>query len=469
MAADADRQPRGWRAVVLEQIGPPRLPPPPELAVSRYIPLSRRDVIADLCHDPTGAKDVDAFALMGVRLQRHRGDEYDRRAARIGELYLPFSPDPDSVVVGRADRKGREEHMALSAEIDALLTQANFRVVPNETITDILSRQSPYALQIEVDLSEYDVLQVYSRDEAVERRSVRRPERAYLVKAHFEVRIFRRLFVMLKLKSDEDKALELAEAEAISYRSALRRVRRRRRGLPEGTNTDEIHVKVFKDMPEHDLQILFPLRRVQFRPFDKLKFMATAGGGTVVGIFSTTGKLLAATNPVTAVVALVAFIGLVGRQVATFFNQRNQYMMELAQKLFFHNLANNRAAITLLLDRAEEEDVKEDLITMYFCAGTTFEAREVAARKRAIDALIAARYGVAVDFEIEDALSRLVADGAVARDGDTYRVMSFADAAQRYAELLRADDASEAHGLAHRDEVSAPDGRQGFASGADLS
>jgi hypothetical protein len=193
-------------------------------------------------------------------------------------------------------------------------------------------------------------------------------------------------------------------------------------------------------MPEHDLQILFPLRQVQFRPFDRLKFFATATGGTAFGIFSTTGKVLAATNPITAVGALIGFIGLLTRQITQFFNQRNRYMMELAQKLFFHNLANNRAALTLLLDRAEEEDVKEDLITLYFLRGESVTRSALPEKKAMIEKVIADRYGVRVDFELDDALSRLIKDGAVREEGGILHFPTLRDAAAYYARQRERDD-----------------------------
>jgi hypothetical protein len=38
------------------------------------------------------------------------------------------------------------------------------------------------------------------------------------------------------------------------------------------------------------------------------------------------------------------------RQVMSFFNTRNHYMMLLAQNLYFCSLANNRGALTLIAD-----------------------------------------------------------------------------------------------------------------------
>ncbi len=424
-------------------------PPEPRARIaSRFIPLTRQAVLADLAADPLGRGEAAAFASVALRLQKHRAHVYRALGEEMAAAYLPFSPDADTLPDPRITPEIRARSERRLSELTAhLLDRANYQRLADDEITEILSAQSPYSLRIAVDLAEYDELQIYFRDVYLATHTVRRPEWAYLRKAHYEVRIYRRLFVLLKLKSAEARAAELAEADGLSDKKALRLVRRRRRALPEGLSPASIYIKLFKDMPQHDLQILFPLRTVQFRPFDKIKFFATAGGGTAFGLFTTTGKILAASNPIAAAGALIGFIALVGRQVTVFFNQRTRYMMELAQKLFFHNLASNRAALSLLLDRGEEEDVKEDLFTLYVCAGETFTDGELAAKKREIDALITSRYAAEVDFELTDAVRRLTGDGVVTRTAGTIRFATLAEAAEIYEGHLKADDADDARHL----------------------
>ncbi|RAI04064.1 hypothetical protein DLJ53_06295 [Acuticoccus sediminis] len=437
-------------SVLLRELAGFPLPPEHErphrpIAASRFIPLSRQAVMAHLCRHIEGEKDGETFAMAALRLERHRNHDYRRLASEVRRVYLPFSPDNDTVNVLQfepAVREEMEDH--LSGLTRHLLTRANYTALEMDEIDAILSEQSSYSLRIEVDLDEYDLLQVYVRDVYMKPHHVRRPETAYLKSYTYNIRAYRRLFILLKLKTDEERAAEIAEVERVSLKTARKRVAKRRRQLPSGLSTDNIYIKVFKDMPEHDLQILFPLRRVQFRPFDKLKFYATAGSGTMFGIVSTTGKVFAATNPIAAVGALVGFGGILARQVAGFFNQRTRYQMELAQKLFFHNLANNRAALTLLLDRAEEEDVKEDLITLYFLAGESVDESELSGHKRRIEAAIEEQCGVGVDFELDDALRRLKRDGMVTVRGTTLTFGTFADAVARYDALAEEHDVDDA-------------------------
>jgi hypothetical protein len=452
---------------VREVAGIPEIPEdvPLDVPVSRFIPLTRQAVMVDLCEDMEGPDDTDYFAHLAIELERHRAHAYRLRASEIRRLFLPFSPDADTLKVedlepDEAQRMERE----LAHLVRHLLDRANYQPIPNEELSQILSAQSPYSLRIEVDLEEYDLLHVFARDIYVAERAVRRPETLYLLKARLRTRVYRRLFVALKLKTDEVRAREVAAREEISEKKALKMVRKRRKALPQDTQASCIYVKVFKDMPEYDLQILFPLRSVHFRPFDRIKFFATAAGGTAFGVFSTTGKVLAATNPIAMVGALIGFIGLLARQITQFFNQRNRYMMELSQKLFFHNLANNRAALTLLLDRAEEEDVKEELITLYFLRGETVERRELAEKKRMIEDVIAERYGVRVDFEIEDALRRLVEDRTVREEGDTLVFPTLRDAAAHYARLRQEDDEEDTRrlmaALGHHDAADVRQARE---------
>jgi hypothetical protein len=188
--------------------------------------------------------------------------------------------------------------------------------------------------------------------------------------------------------------------------------------MPLGVSSNHIYVKMFKRIPQIDLEMLFPNTKVAFRPFDKLKLMVTAGGGTVAGVTGTATKLLAATNPFTLAFGVAGLSAVVFRQVMKFFNTRNRYMMVLAQNLYFCSLANNHGALTLISDRAEEEDVKEDMLLYAFLARHPAKYDALTAIKQDATAFLKERCGVSVDYDAEDALRRLLADGLVRSDAD---------------------------------------------------
>ena len=135
-------------------------------------------------------------------------------------------------------------------------------------------------------------------------------------------------------------------------------------------------------------------------------------------MFGSVTKLLAAASPIAMGLALAGLAGVIFRQVMSFFNTRNHYMMVLAQNLYFHNLANNRGVLTLLADRAEEEDIKEDLLLYGFLAGHAGPRPTADALKARAERFVHGSCGVGVDFDVQDALDCLGRDGIVTRRPD---------------------------------------------------
>ena len=133
--------------------------------------------------------------------------------------------------------------------------------------------------------------------------------------------------------------------------------------LPVAVSSDYVYLKLFKNLPRSDVEMIFPNTKVRFRLFDKIKFGVTAGGGLGMGVFGTASKIaLLTTNPIAFAGALVGLGGVAARQASNFIAQRNRYMVVMAQNLYFHAMADNRGVVTLLADRAAEEDVKEEML-----------------------------------------------------------------------------------------------------------
>ena len=78
--------------------------------------------------------------------------------------------------------------------------------------------------------------------------------------------IFQRLFLLLKLKPAEQRGAEIAAATGIDQARAVKMARKRREHLPTGVSSGKIYVKVFKRIPQVDLEMLFPNTRIAFRP-----------------------------------------------------------------------------------------------------------------------------------------------------------------------------------------------------------
>ena len=95
--------------------------------------------------------------------------------------------------------------------------------------------------------------------------------------------VFQRLFILFKLKPFEQRVQEVMQEKKIDHEEADSIVRRLRKLLPDTVTSDFVYIKLFKNMPRSDVEMIFPNTKVSFRLFDKIKFGVTAGSGVGVG------------------------------------------------------------------------------------------------------------------------------------------------------------------------------------------
>ncbi len=407
----------GAAAEAPSSAAPIGLPDPP----GHFIPLTRKYLRAKLLEliNEDGA-DVGTFSHALHCLAAWRHNTYRARLLQLLDDYIPFLPDGDTTCFTDLGTDERERaHRRFIEGVEELLISANYRRLDEADVQRLLDEKSPYGLHLNVDLSAFDDILLYYRGTDLTTREERNPWLLYLRKERFEVPIFQRLFLLLKLKPIERRVEEIVAQEGIDRARAEKRVRKIRSRLPVGVTSSHIYLKLFKRIPQTDVEMLFPNTKISFRPFDKLKLLVTAGGGTVAGVAGSASKLLVATNPIALAMALAGISGVIFRQVMGFFNTRNRYMMVLAQNLYFCTLANNRGALTLITDRAEEEDTKEDMLLYVFLARRERVSQgELGDVAKAIEAFLQERCGVSVTFDMDDALRRLTADRLVSEDGD---------------------------------------------------
>jgi hypothetical protein len=93
-------------------------------------------------------------------------------------------------------------------------------------------------------------------------------------------------------------------------------------------------------------------------------------------------------------------------------------MEVMARNLYFHSMADNQGVMTLLADRAAEEDVKEEILLYSVLAKRQVNIRELKTVDEDIEKYLAQTFGLDVDFDVEDALSRLKEEGVVTQLDD---------------------------------------------------
>ncbi len=352
-----------------------------------------------------------------------RQQQYRAEITKLDHAYEPFNPDSDLLMTRQyTDGERAAMQSRVVERMKFILAQANYTRIDPSEVELILTSDSHYGLDFHVDLEAFEELEIYYRG-ASQTKDQRRTFRKFFRKEEFDVPIFQRLFILFKLKSEERRVEEFMRTRRITRKQAEKAIHARTRHIPDGVNRDQIYMKLFKNLPRADVEMIFPNTRVKFRLFDKIKLGVTGGGAVGMGLFGTLSKLVAGgaailASPIALAGMIFALGGVLFRQVMGFFNTRQRYMVVMAQNLYFHSLADNRGVMIMLADRAAEEDVKEEILLYSVLAKEIVRRGDLPAVDEAIEQYLCSAFGVNVDFDLEDALSRLFDDGLVTEGAD---------------------------------------------------
>ncbi len=401
------------------------------------IPASLAETADEICFDQPGCFiPITRYALMDRLTRRYawpgnqadearrffryldfwRQQSYAARMLEIEQNYEPFSPDSDLLIT----RQFRDDELVkmrgnLVGLIRTLLEQANFIRIDPAQVDVILSADSAYGLDLTVDLEAFEECLMYFRGASLATHTKRDPKKLLLKKIEFKVPIFQRLFILFKLKPEAVRLAEIKAKENCDDKTAQKILKKAAASIPPQVSRDYVYMKMFKDIPRSDMEMCFPNTKIKFRKGDKLKLGVTAGGGFGMGLITTVGKLAAATTPVGMAAATLGLGGVAARQVTSFMGTRQKYMVKMAQNLYFHSMADNRGVITLMADRAVEEDIKEEMLLYGVLAKEHVHFDELPDVKLAIEQYLYNGFGIEVHFDVHDALERLMADGIVSK------------------------------------------------------
>ncbi len=399
----------------------------------RFIPVTRFALLDRLTKSYLWPPGQAAEARRFFRyLDYWRQQQYFAMLLDLEQTYEAFSPDSDLLMTRSFAEDERDvlKHRIFEG-VESLLVRANYeRIDPND-VELIMTRDSHYGLDLFVDMKAFERIAIYYRG-ASNRKYEKRSLRKFLGKEEFDVPIFQRLFLMFKMKTTEAQVEEAMREKKMSREAAEKWVARRRQHLPPGINDKNIYLKLFKNIPRTDLEMVFPNTEVRFRAMDKLRLGVTAGGGLGMGAVGAAGKLaLVLSNPIAAMGALAGLGGIAVRQAMGFLNQRQRYMVVMAQNLYFHTMADNRGVILKIAARGAEEDVKEEMLLYSVLAKEHATRADLPSIDLAIENYLTRTFGVKIDFEIDDALDRLIRDGIVTERPDgTFVTLPPAEAAK---------------------------------------
>ena len=280
--------------------------------------------------------------------------------------------------------------------MEKLLDKANYFQIPRHQFAELLKEHDSEGVTVSVNPDDYDMLKIWTRGLETRKRSNWERFKSYL-----------NIFV------DKRKDRSITDPKYAVYSRVFVAVR--------SCSSKTLHLKVFKEVPCNKLEHLLPDGKIKMSRFDK-QFLASS---VVLGA----GLLASRSVPVLADlkvqwtyigVGLAGFIG--ARAWIGYKNKRNQYLASLASTLYYRTVANNRGVLTLLTDRAQDEEFKEALLAYAFLlsprnrrgipgtehtAAPPIQDTPDSLQKR-IEEWLTRRFSIAdIRFDIDDALFKL--------------------------------------------------------------
>lgn len=361
----------------------------PIWAREHFIPMRRTALVQALAARPElSTSDREAFLRIAEALSEQFHQEFRQYLETLKDCYAPFDPDADTRTLESWDDEERESRETqLFRTFDAVLRRANYRELSRTEIEEAVDVFSEWGLRLEIDFSIFNRLHVYARGDVIGKRE-RRRWRNFFRPESVDVPIYQRLVIIFDLHEQHAKNMTI--------------------------DGQAVHIKLFKNIPKLDVDMLLPGSRVRMTWLDQGKiFVPTLSGValTLTKILKTT-LWLALTGTFWGIVAFLGcVIGAIGYGVRSFLgyvHTKEKYQLNLTRNLYYQNLDNNAGVIHRLLDEAEEQETREALVAYFVlwtqAAGAGCSETEL---DRAAEHLLYELTGVPVDFDCHDAVDKL--------------------------------------------------------------
>jgi len=184
---------------------------------------------------------------------------------------------------------------------------------------------------------------------------------------------------------------------------------RRRGAIPVSESRPKkdwtIHLKIFRNIPMADSEIIFPEKIIRMGSFDLAMLIVSviAAVPALLDVITRGGSV--------GVPLLAGLAMLVSKTAGRYLRVRGRYLTKMTQNLYDKNLDNSLGVLQYLVDSLEEQEYKEAML-VYFVLWTADRAMSAAEIDDAVERFIATRFnGLEIDFEVEDALRKVVDQG----------------------------------------------------------
>ena len=370
---------------------------PLDVRLEHFIPLRKSELIRRLVQDTRLHNgDTEQFQqwcrLLSATIHYHYHDWLEE----LKDLYAPVNPDSITQTAGEQAPPEPSQVTAMFDRFTALLVRANYRRLSRDEINQAIGVASEWGVRLHVDFSVFERLEVYVRGDWLDHRMRRSWRRGYQQEV-VDLPIYQRLVVIFKLHNGQP--------------------------IPDGGKHPSIRMKLFKNIPKADLDMLLPGTRFNMSLFDRGRILLPTITGIAIAVMKIIkGAIIFALAGVYGILALLGFVGgTIGYGVKSFLGYlrtKEKYQLNLTRSLYYQNLDNNAGVICRILDEAEEQELLEAILAyallLWEAGPTGWTDEELDGRAEEYLSDILKRD---VDFEVSDALEKLERFGCAVQNG----------------------------------------------------
>lgn len=385
-----------------------------------FIPFRKHDIVEMCLKDNLLSDQETEFRHLSSMLSSIYHFEYHNIIESLKDSYALIDPDSDTRKPLATELDKCDNFSVL---LNTLLEKANYERITEDELNQALNESSLFKIRLHVDFDDFEEVLLFCRGESIREEKV--PQWLGLSSKTITFINYDRVVVYIRLSKDYQES---------------------KNSLPFSKPGATL-LKLFQNVPKADLEMLFPNTQVRMRTIDKLLIgipalisgsivLTTKLGaalillGSLLGFWFGLSQQPVELNKTTILVLLAGMTTLGGylwKQFSNFKNRKLRFMQSLTQNLYFKNLDNNAGVFHRLANDAEEEEGKEALLAYYFLL-TSKPLLSKSELDRQIETWLLEKWHCAIDFEIDDAVTKLLNIGLIKKTDDTLVAISIAEA-----------------------------------------
>ncbi len=328
----------------------------------------------------------------------------------FSRLYSPIDPDSDHRDPQRNTRASSEQpnqaHLNISATIELcgrMLVEAGYQKLEQKDIEACVGVASQWGVPLHVDFELFRELHVFARGDIIGTR-FRRRFRTWYQREPVDVPVYQRMVILFQLTEDDNSEEQLS-AEAL-------------------------HLRMFKNIPKLDVDMLLPCTKVRISKVDRMKIIVPSLGGLLMSLrrIAQFLFLFAAMTLYSSMIfagLVFAALGYIVRSVISYFQTKNRYLLNLAKNLYFQKLDTNAGVGYCLIQQARQQSEAEATLALFGLFSSGGKPMSCRKLRRRCERVIREAIGVEIDFQVDRALFVLHNADLIERSGeDSWQVKS---------------------------------------------